>query len=411
MSMRPIVLRCREMLREGREKAREQHQSGTPGMQVCTLIADLYEDVVLDVWNEAIREHATDERLSGLSLIAHGGFGRRDLAPYSDVDLMLLTTRSSESLAAKIIGNLTRDLGDSGIDPGLSLRLPDEACKMSWEDPVVFSSLAESRLLAGSLKLYSKYFYAFRQGAMRRHKRLIREVVAARREERQRWGETNYLLRPNVKRSRGALRDIQLIRWIGFAVYGETDLERLVKLGALPEDDYRLLRQAYGFMLSLRNELHFREQKSQDILDRPTQMEIAEAWGYKGTDGVLPVEQFMQDYFEKTRNVRYAAAFFVDDTRSRPLIHRAVERLLSRKVDENIRMGPTHIWVPERELENFASSLPDALRLMSLASHHRRRISHRTWQAIRKAMTDREPIPPNAETIEAFCRCSADQAG
>ena len=402
MSMRPIVLRCREMLREGREKAREQHQSGTPGMQVCTLIADLYEDVVLDVWNEAIREHATDERLSGLSLIAHGGFGRRDLAPYSDVDLMLLTTRSSESLAAKIIGNLTRDLGDSGIDPGLSLRLPDEACKMSWEDPVVFSSLAESRLLAGSLKLYSKYFYAFRQGAMRRHKRLIREVVAARREERQRWGETNYLLRPNVKRSRGALRDIQLIRWIGFAVYGETDLERLVKLGALPEDDYRLLRQAYGFMLSLRNELHFREQKSQDILDRPTQMEIAEAWGYKGTDGVLPVEQFMQDYFEKTRNVRYASAFFVDDTRSRPLIHRAVERLLSRKVDENIRMGPTHIWVPERELENFASSLPDALRLMSLASHHRRRISHRTWQAIRRAMTVRDPIPPDAETIEAF---------
>ncbi len=402
MSMRPIVLRCREMLREGREKAREQHQSGSPGMQVCTLIADLYDDVVLDVWNEAIREHATDERLSGLSLTAHGGFGRRDLAPFSDVDLMLLTTRSSESLAAKIIGNLTRDLGDSGIDPGLSLRLPGEACKMSWEDPVVFSSLAESRLLAGSLKLYSKYFYAFRQGAMRRHNRLIRGVVAARREERQRWGETNYLLRPNVKRSRGALRDIQLIRWIGFAVYGETDLERLVKLDALPEDDYRLLRQAYGFMLSLRNELHFREQKSQDILDRPTQMEIAEAWGYKGTHGVLPVEQFMQDYFEKTRNVRYAAAFFVDDTRSRPLIHRAVESLLSRKVDENIRMGPTHIWVPERELENFATSLPDALRLMSLASHHRRRISHRTWQAIRRAMTDRDPIPPDAETIDAF---------
>ncbi len=390
------------MLREGRDKARERHHSGTPGMQVSTLLADLYDDVVLDVWNEAIREHTTDERLSGLSLIAHGGFGRRDLAPFSDADLMLLTTFSSESLANKIAGNLTRDLGDAGVHPGLAIRMPDEACKMAWNDPVIFSSLAESRLLAGSLQLYSKYFQAFRHGAMRRKKRLIREVVDARVAERRKWGESNYLLRPNVKRSRGALRDIQLIRWIGFARYGETDLERLVKLGALPEEDFRQLRLAYAFLLRLRHELHFRENKSQDVLDRGMQMEIAEAWGYKGTEAVLPVEQFMQDFFEHTRNVRYASAFFVDDARSRPLIHRVVERVFSRKVDERIRMGPTHIWVPTEDLESFASSLPDVLRLMRLANQHRRRISHRTWQAIRNAMQDRDPTPPDKETIEEF---------
>ena len=400
--MRPIVLRSREVLQEGREKAHDQHRSGTPGMQVSTLLADLYDDVVLDIWHEAIREHATDERLSGLSLVAHGGFGRRDLAPYSDADLMLLTTPSSESLALKINGNLQKDIGDSGIDPGLSIRLADEACRMAWEDPVIFSSLAESRLLAGSLRLYSKYFYAFRHGAMRRRKALIREVVEARREERRKWGNTAYLLRPNVKRSRGALRDIQLIRWIGFARYGETDLERLVKLGALPEEDYRQLRQAYAFMLRVRHELHFREKKSQDILDRGSQMEIAEEWGYQGTYGMLPVEQFMQDYFDNTRNVRYASAYFVDDARSRPLVGRGIEKILSRKIDEHIRMGPTHIWVPKEFLEEFATSLPDVLRLMSLANQHCKRISHQTWQAIRHAMQDRDPSPPDEETIDAF---------
>ncbi len=400
--MRSIVLRCREMLREGREKAHQQHLSGTSGIHVSTLLADLYDDVVLDIWHEAIREHTTDQRLSGLSLVAHGGFGRRDLSPYSDADLMLLSTSSSESLANKIAGNLTRDLGDSGIVPGLSIRTPDEACRLSWEDPVVYSSLCESRLLAGSLQLYTKFFDSFRIGALRRKKRLIRDVVAARREERAKWGETNYLLRPNVKRSRGALRDIQLIRWIGFAKHGETDLEKLIKLGALPEEDYRQLRTAYAFMLRLRHELHFREQKCQDVLDRPTQMEIAEAWGYKGSDGMLPVEQFMQDYFDNTRNVRYASAYFVDDARSRPLMHRAVERTLSRKIEERIRMGPTLIWVPSEYLQEFASSLPDVLRLMSLANKHRRRISHESWQAIRQAMQDREPTPPDAESIEAF---------
>lgn len=402
MSMRPIVLRCREVLGEGRAKAREQHDSGTPAMQVSTLIANLYDDVVLDIWNQAIREHATDERLADLSLVAHGGFGRRDLAPYSDADLMLLSTRRSEGLANQFAGNLTRDLGDSGIVPGLSIRLPVEACRRAWEDPVIFSSLAESRLLAGSLRVYTKYFHAFRRGAMRRRKRLIRSVVAARRAERGKWGETNYLLRPNVKCSRGGLRDIQLIRWIGFARYGESDLESLRKLGALPEEDSRFLRQAYSFLLRVRHELHFRKGSCQDVMDRGTQMEIATAWGYQGKEGVLPVEEFMQDYFDNTRNIRYASTFFVDNARSQPLVHRVYEWALSQNVTEKIRMGPTHIWVPAEDLYEFARSLPDVLRLMSLANQHRKRISHRTWQAIREAMMDRKPMAPDPATIEAF---------
>lgn len=402
MSMRPIVLRCREMLRAGRERARELHLSEASGIHVSTQLADLYDSIVLEVWQAATAQCADDKRVHELSLVAHGGFGRRDLSPYSDADLMLLTTSRSEHLAGRIAGDLTRDLGDAGIAPGLSVRSPDEACRLAWDDPVVFTSLCESRFLAGSLQLYARFFDAFRLGAQRRRRRLIREVVAARLEERQKWGETNYLLRPNVKRSRGGLRDIQLIRWIGFANYGETDLEQLIKLGVVPEEDYRQLRAAYAFLLRLRHELHFRERKSQDVLDRPTQVKIAAAWGYRGCDGMLPVEQFMQDYFDNTRNVRYASGFFVDHVRSRPVVQRAVERALSRKLDDRIRMGPTLIWVQPDRLRELATSLADVLHLMSLANHHRRRISHQTWQAIRLAMQERPPTEPDAESIAAF---------
>ncbi|KAA1260618.1 Bifunctional uridylyltransferase/uridylyl-removing enzyme [Rubripirellula obstinata] len=400
--MRPFINRCREMLEAGREKAYAQHRLGSPGMQVSTLLADLYDDVVLEIWHQAIAQHGDDDRLSGLALVAHGGFGRRDLAPYSDADLMLLSTRGSADLAAKIAGNLTRDLSDCGIDPGLSIRSPAEACSLSWTDAVVFSSLTESRFLAGGLQLYRKFFDSYRLGAKRRSNRLIKNIVEARREERSKWGETNYMLRPNVKRSSGALRDIQLIRWIGFARFGETDLERLLKLGALPEEDFRLMRRAYGFMLRVRHELHFRSGKSQDVLDRPTQMDIAKAWGYQGDDGVLPVEQFMQDYFDNTRNVRYSSAYFVDDARSRSLPARLTESALSRKMSDNIRMGPTSIWVRQDALKEFSNSLPDVLGLMSLANQHTRRISHRTWQAIRNAMREREPSPPDERSIESF---------
>lgn len=396
------MIQSRERLQTGREKARQQHQAGGAGFQVSTRLADLYDDVVLSVWDAACKEHCSDAEPTGIALVAHGGFGRRDLAPYSDADLMMLVRGSSSRLAEQLAGTLTRDLVDAGLQVGFSMRTPDEATRMAWEDAVIFSSLTESRLLAGSLQLYSKYFHSLRQGALRRSNKLIRDVVAARREERRKWGETNFLLSPNVKRSRGALRDIQLVRWIGFARYGEVDLERLLKLGALPEEDYRLLRKAYSFMLRLRHELHFRENRAQDVLDRPTQLEIAKAWGYEGQAGLLPVESFMQDYFDNTRNVRYAAAFFRDDSRGRPLIQQAIERICSRSVGDGIRMGPTHLWVQKKEINRFVTDLPRVMRLMSMSNRERKRIGHQTWQAIRQAMQEREPQMPSAETVGAF---------
>lgn len=401
-TLKLVVLDSREKLREGREAIWQQHQAGLPGPDVCSQVADLYDDVVLEIWNEAVAAQGPHHSLEGIALVAHGGFGRRDVAPYSDVDLMLLTTRGAAGRAARLAGPLSRDLVDAGIDVGFSIRTPMEACSLAWRDPIILSSLAESRFLAGSLQVYSKYFEKLRKGSIRRRKRLISGVVAARREERQKWGETNYLLRPNVKRSRGALRDIQLIRWLGFATYGQADLERLVASEALPPEDYDLLQQARGFMLRLRNELHFRAQRNQDVLDRPTQLAIAEAWGYTGSEGVLPVEQFMRDYFEHTQNVRYAASFFTDDTRARPIASRLLEVALSKRIDKKIRMGPTHIWVVDSALEEFARSLPDIFRLMHLASHHRRRIAHKTWLAIRQAMQERAAGPLDAEAISSF---------
>lgn len=400
--MKPIVEHCRKRLREGRIAIRQQHDAGSPSIQVSARLTDLYDEVVAALWAEACGIVGCSEDPGGIALVAHGGYGRRDIAPYSDADVMLLTSPASAGLAAKIANPLLLDMTDVGLDVGFSIRTTTEACALAWGDPVIFSSLSESRFFVGNESLFNRFFEGFRRGAMRRHSRLLSAVTIARREERRKWGESNFLLRPNVKRSRGGLRDIQLIRWLGFARYGETDLQQLYKLDVLPEEDYRLLQAARMFMLRLRNELHFRESKSQDVLDRSMQLSIAEDWGYTGTEGVLPVEQFMQDYFEHTRNVRYAAAFFRDDTRSQPRIGRVLEYLRSRHIDEDIRMGPTHIWVRDSGLERFAESLPDVLRLIYLANHHSKRISHKTWVQIRTAMQERRPGKPDSESINYF---------
>ncbi|TWU00894.1 [protein-PII] uridylyltransferase [Stieleria varia] len=401
-SISEVSLRSRERLQKGRQRCREQHDSGSGGFQISTRLAELYDDVVSDVWQTACECHFDGVAPSGIALVATGGFGRRDVAPFSDVDLLLLVKRGSSRDAEMIGGALTRDLADAGLQVGFAMRTVGEACALSWLDPKIFSSQTESRFLAGSLQLYTKFFRSLRHGAMRRATSLVRSVIAARKEEQHKWGETNYLLRPNIKCSRGTLRDIQLIRWIGFARYGEVDLERLLLLGVLPSEDYQMLRKAYDFLLRLRNELHFRNNRAQDVLDRPTQMEIADAWGYAASEGMLPVEEFMQDFFDTTRGVRYAVSFFSDDNRSRPWIKQLGERLLSSRVGDHMLMGPTHVWVEKGHLESFAQSLPQVLRLMSLANHHCKRIGHRTWEAIREAMLNRQPVPPDAESIGAF---------
>lgn len=398
----PIVLHARQRLRDGREKIRSRHDDGATGPQICAQITELFDRVILEIWNDIVAKQDARDTASRIALIAHGGYGRCDVAPYSDIDLMLVPTRNAAKFVQPLASALSRGIVDAGMQLGFSVRLPMEACRLAWKDPVIFSSLTESRLLCGSFHVYESFFETLRHGTMRRRNQLIESVQEARREERAKWGETNYLLRPNVKRSRGGLRDLQLIRWIGFACEGETELDRLVKLGSLPAGDYTRIRQAQAFLLRLRNELHFINGRSQDILDRPTQMKIAEKWGYQPHEGRLPVEMFMQDYFEHTRNVRYASAYVYADARRSSLVSRIFERVVSRRVDDSIRVGPYHVWVIDKVLPSAAGDLSEVLRLMDVANRYSRRISHRTWQAIRLAMGNRPPGEPDAAAVRSF---------
>ncbi|WP_246112384.1 [protein-PII] uridylyltransferase [Allorhodopirellula solitaria] len=400
------AIRYRDQLSEGRARLDTRFHAGLPSVQTSTALSDLYDQIVSKIFAQSLQQAETSgvnpRYLKRFALVAHGGYGRRDLSPYSDADLMLLTPRVATAAAAPVAGSLVRDLTDASMDVGFSVRTPAEALSLAWADPKIYSSLTESRLLCGSESTFGSFFERFRSGAKRRWKSLNKKVIQARMEERHRWGETIYLLRPNVKRSRGGLRDIQLVRWLGFATHGQTDLTQLHRLGALSSEDLQTLLRAHGFLLRLRHELHFRTKRSQDVLDRPTQMEIARDWGYYGRTGVLPVEDFMQDYFEHTRSVRYVSGFFDADHRAQSRAAMAVERMLSHRVEDRIRIGPTQVWVDSKNLDEFAASLPDVLRLMQLANENQRWIAHPTWQAIRQTMLERPPSPPDPTSVKAF---------
>ncbi len=344
----------------------------------------------------------TDVR-SRIALVPYGGYGRREMAPYSDLDLMLLHVPGALPLVAKLAQRLVQDFSDLGIDLGFSVRTVRQATQMAARDPIIFSSLVDTRFLGGSVRLYTQFIRKFNKMTQRRSQALIALVEQSRREERVKYGETVYLLEPNIKRSRGGLRDLQLLRWVGFARFRQSEPKNLERSGHLSQQDYRSLRKAQDFLLKLRNELHFHAQGPNDGLVRSEQMRLAELYGYEGREGLLPVEQFMQEYFSHTSAVREVVAHFVDGARWRyPRLRRVAGLLSSHRVERDFRAGPVYISATRQGLRKLQNNLADVLRLMDLTSRYDCRIDHPTWRSIRASMMSRTDWSVDREAAERF---------
>ncbi len=398
---RPAILAARQKMAEGRHKLRAQHDAGSPGIQVCAHLTDLLDSVLLDLYDDAL-EGETADVPALITLVAHGGFGRRDVAPFSDVDLMLLHRPGAERRMGNFVRRLTQSIYDVGLTLGFSMRTPHQARVLAVQDATIFTSLVEARFLAGSVQLFTRFMNRFRRTAVRRSTALIDRIERARLDERRQFGETVYLLEPNVKRSRGGLRDLQLMRWVGFARYGEAEYENLQRAGMLPAEDRRRLRRAREFLLRLRNDLHFQAGRSHDLLGKSEQLRLAERYKYPGDENVLPVERFMREYIEHTSQVRYIVAHFVSATRQPSTVWTQAGSLFSHRVGGDYRVGPWHIGATRRGLAKVRGNLEEILRLMDLSNRYNIRIDHRTWQAIRETMVDRRQLDVSPGAVQRF---------
>ena len=166
------------------------------------------------------------------------------MAPYSDVDLMLLRGERTVEELTPLVRRFTNAMFDAGFQLGHSLRNAAEAVQLARGDAVICSSLIDCRLIGGAQPLFEEFRDAFEQMVRKRSKAVCKAFYASRAAERQQYGESLYLLEPHVKRSRGGLRDIHLLRWIGFAEHGESDPDRLALMGAMSKFEHHRLQSA-----------------------------------------------------------------------------------------------------------------------------------------------------------------------
>jgi [protein-PII] uridylyltransferase len=274
---------------------------------------------------------------------------------------------------------LTQDIFDVGVQLGQSVRTIPQAIQMGRTEAQIGTSLVESRYLLGSSAEYDRYLAQFKTMVERNRIRMGRDFIAERRTERLQYGETVYLLEPNLKRSRGGLRDIHLLRWLWFLRCGVADFDRLHDMGVLSKFDHRRLISSQTFLLRVRNEMHFQAGEAFDLLTRAEQLRLAEYFQYRGRQGMLPVEQFMRDYFHHTNHVWHLANRLSELVQPASRVQRVFGPVLGYTTQDGYHIGRREISATAKALARLELHLEDVLRLVQLARTEVKRISQDTW--------------------------------
>ncbi len=270
----------------------------------------------------------TGERIA---VIAVGGCGRGEMAPFSDVDLLFLTPWKITAWVESVIESMLYILWDLKLKVGHASRTIPDCIRLGTEDFTIRTSLLEHRYLAGDVKLAAELDKRLRRDLFSGTGRDFVEAKLEEREKRhQRHGE-RYMVEPNVKEGKGGLRDLQSLFWIAKYVQGVEDSAELVALGVFEPDEFEKFSQAQDFLWAVRSHLHLIAGRATEQLTFDMQVEVAARMGYADRAGRRGVEIFMQDYFRHATAVGDLTRIFLTKmeaihVKSEPMLQRIFRR-------------------------------------------------------------------------------------
>ncbi|MBX3441356.1 MAG: [protein-PII] uridylyltransferase [Planctomyces sp.] len=374
-----------------RDRARSLFERGAGGVAVAACLSEQTDALVVDLFAELLAEQPERIR-EGLAretaIVAVGGTGRGELAPYSDVDLLFL--HSNRGLVREfqgIVNLAVQSYWDAGLKLGHAVRTVADSVSLAKGDPQIATTLIEARGLWGSEALVQDLQRQFRRKVVDgRRKAFLLDCLQARYPDGADTGPPAQELEPDVKNSLGGLRDLHFIRWIGFALFDARDIDSLRMKGALTFDEARRLREAWEFLTRVRIDLHFAAGKAQDRLTRDEQLRITDSLGIQPTPTQRAVEVFMQQYFRHTSQVAQLSRRFATLHRPQSLVKQAREFLVGHRAERILRVGPQEIDVPPRHFSKICGDLERMLRLYRAAALYGVRPSPRVAEAIMAAV-------------------------
>lgn len=239
-----------------------------------------------------------------IALIALGGYGRAELCPHSDIDLMFLVGEGAGKKEDDAIEKFLYALWDEGFKVGHSTRSLSDCVALAEKDSKILTSLLDARFVDGNVEIAAKLEEQTAKIVSTDHKhKFVQHKLQERNERHGRYGDTRYVLEPNIKEGKGGLRDFQTLIWIAEAVYGVRSLPDLVAKNVLTASEARRFSKAHDFLLTVRCHLHQIAGRAEERLHFDIQPDLAERLGYTNRRTGKAVERFMKHYFLVTRDV------------------------------------------------------------------------------------------------------------
>ncbi len=284
------------------QRLADLHEKKAPAYRLVSARSQSVDAILTDVWHEFFGNDAANP---AISLIAVGGFGRQELNPYSDIDIMLLLDRVTDTGLNRSIEPFIRFLWDIGFEIGHSVRTVNDCIKHSRADLTVMTNLLEARHCAGSPTLFGQLEAAIQESNIWPARKFFEAKVQEQEQRHRKFADTAYNLEPNIKEGPGGLRDLHTIAWVTMRHFKSRGLRELVLQDFLKEDEYQTLIRGRNYLWKLRNELHLSAGRREDRLLFANQLRLAKTFGFIDDDSNNGVEKLMKPYFRTVKVLRH----------------------------------------------------------------------------------------------------------
>ncbi|MFC1694227.1 [protein-PII] uridylyltransferase [Candidatus Latescibacterota bacterium] len=290
----------REVLQNNRDRIRAFHDNKGSGISVCSLLSKLIDRVISHI---ATVLNISEKKHSGRAVIALGGYGRNELNPCSDIDLLFLIEENSEGIYNNDIATMIQFLWDINLKVGHSTRTSSECIEAAKDDTNLATSLLEARFLTGNEELWKTFKDSY-TALLRNGEgiKLARNKIEERNSRLDSYHNTVKIQEPDVKESPGGLRDIHLSRWLLMMTGHGGKITDLYDSGFLFDYEIKSFEENFDFLLRVRNAMHFIAGKSSDLIVQVNLPDIAKNLTYTGL-GALPTEKFMREYYMRADQV------------------------------------------------------------------------------------------------------------
>jgi [protein-PII] uridylyltransferase len=374
-----------------RERFEKNRDSGVDTVAAHSYLMDqlirvLYDFAVTHMLARGVP--TTGERIS---IVAIGGYGRGELAPLSDIDLLFLLPYKQTPFSEQLAEFMLYALWDLGLKVGHAVRSVDENIAQAKADYTIRTTLLEARWVWGDQELANELIARFKKEVKRgTAQEFVKAKLAERDERHQKLGDSRYRLEPNVKEDKGGLRDLHTLFWIAKYLYGVSDIRKLTDNGIIDEDAAGRFTKAHEFLSTVRCYLHYLTGRTDNRLTFDLQREIAPRLGYGDRAGATATERFMRHYFLVARDVGDLTRIFctlLEEGQPKKRMARIAARWRQRTIDgfivEGGRIGVKDASVfatePLRLLTIFLVALQNDLDFQPAAlraiAHHARGVT------------------------------------